>query len=32
LFPIINHEYIQEDKHFHSYFALEVLENVWWIL
>jgi hypothetical protein len=28
LFPIINHEYIQEDKHFHSYFALEVLENV----
>lgn len=28
LFPMINHEYIQEDKHFHSYFALEVLENV----
>lgn len=28
LFPIIQHEYIQEDKLFHSYFALEVLENV----
>lgn len=28
LFPMINHEYIQEDKLFHSYFALEVLENV----
>lgn len=28
LFPMINHEFIQEDKHFHSYFALEVLENV----
>ena len=28
LFPIISHEYIKEDRHFHSYFAIELLENV----
>lgn len=28
LFPIIEHEYIKDDNHFHSYFAIEVLENV----
>mgnify|MGYP001170227284 CR=1 FL=1 len=28
LFAVIQHEYIQEDKHFHSYLAMEVLENV----
>lgn len=26
--PIIYHEYIQEGKYFHSYFAVEVLEDV----
>jgi hypothetical protein len=26
--PIIYHEYIQEGKYFHSYLAVEVLENV----
>lgn len=28
IFPIIQHEYISEDKCWHSYFAIEVLENV----
>lgn len=28
LFPVIQHEYIQKDNHFHSYLAIEVLENV----
>jgi len=26
--PLIEHEYISEDKHFHSFLAIEVLENV----
>lgn len=26
--PIVEHEYVQEEKYFHSYFAVEVLENI----
>ena len=26
--PVVEHEYIQEDRRFHSYFAIEVLENI----
>lgn len=28
LFPIIQHEYIPTKREFHSYFSIEVLENV----
>lgn len=28
IFPQIQHEYVEEDKCWHSYFAIEVLENV----
>ena len=28
LFPIINHEYVEDKREFHSYMAIEVLENV----
>jgi len=28
IFPNISHEYVSDDKHFHSYMSLEVLENV----
>ena len=26
MYPVIYHEYVEEDKVFHSYFALEVME------
>lgn len=26
--PVVEHEYVQEERYFHSYFAVEVLENV----
>lgn len=26
--PAIEHEYVQEERYFHSYFAIEVLENI----
>lgn len=29
IYVVVYHEYNQEDKIHHSYFALEVLENVW---
>lgn len=28
IYPEIQHEYIQKGKYFHSFFAIEVLENV----
>jgi hypothetical protein len=28
LFPIINHEYVQEKREFHSYMAIDVLEKI----
>lgn len=28
IYPIIQHEYVAKDKRFHSYFAIEVQENV----
>lgn len=30
--PVVEHEYVQEVKYFHSYFAVEVLENIEWCL
>lgn len=26
--PVINHEYVEKDKQWHSYFSIDVLENV----
>ncbi len=26
--PAVEHEYVQDERYFHSYFAVEVLENV----
>lgn len=28
IFPYIEHEYVQKDKYFHSFFPLEVFENI----
>lgn len=28
IFPYIEHEYIQKEKYFHSFFPIEVLENI----
>lgn len=28
IFPYIEHEYVQKEKYFHSFFPLEVLENI----
>lgn len=28
IFPYIEHEYVQKDKYFHSFFPLEVLEKI----
>lgn len=28
IFPYIEHEYVQNEKYFHSFFAVEVLENI----
>lgn len=28
IFPYIEHEYVAKDKYFHSFFPLEVLENI----
>lgn len=28
IFPVIQHEYIVEDRRWHSFFSIEVLENV----
>ena len=28
IFPYIEHEYIQKEKYFHSFFSLEVVENI----
>lgn len=28
IFPTFQHEYVEEDKFWHSYFAIDVLENV----
>lgn len=30
--PTIYHEYLKETREFHSYFSVEVLENIWWII
>ncbi len=26
--PAVEHEYVQDDRYFHSYFGIEVLENI----
>lgn len=28
IYPYIEHEYIQKDKYFHSFFPIEVVENI----